>query len=276
MSPCRSSGPWVIGPTGCSKSDTRTTPRPVGGSLDDMQEPPDRRVIGLAMQFPDPDFLWPILGAIVAGGLIGIEREYRASPAGFRTHILVCLSSALLMLAAVHQIQWLTDTPADLIRIDPVRMAHGILTGIGFLCGGVIFREGFTVRGLTTAASLWATSALGVLFGVGFYGLAALGSLSTLAVLAAVRLSEAVLPQRRYADIRIRFRAEAVMDVRSVRALLTAQGLQPQGIERDGDSERLEFSTTAGGYTEARADALAVSCRSNPSVLSFRCRPHDA
>lgn len=228
------------------------------------------------MQFPDADLLWPVAGAIVAGGLIGVEREYRASPAGFRTHILVCLSSALLMLAAVHQIQWLTDTPTDIIRIDPVRMAHGILTGIGFLCGGVIFREGFTVRGLTTAASLWSTSALGVLFGVGFYGLAVLGSLSTLAVLAAVSLTEARLPQRRYADITVRFRGDVAVDLATVRTLLIAQGLDPQGIDQVASAEALEFNTSAGGYTEPRADALAAAFRANPSVLEFRCRPHHA
>ena len=63
------------------------------------------------MNLADPDLIWPILGSILAGGVIGFEREYRSSPAGFRTHILVCLSSALLMLAAVHQVRWLTDTP---------------------------------------------------------------------------------------------------------------------------------------------------------------------
>lgn len=81
------------------------------------------------------DILFPIFGSILTGAVIGIEREYRSSPAGFRTHILVALSSGLLMLAAVHQVRWLTDTPIDIIRIDPVRMAHGILTGIGFRGG---------------------------------------------------------------------------------------------------------------------------------------------
>ena len=84
--------------------------------------------------------LLPILGALVAGGAIGFEREYRARPAGLRTHVLVSLASALLMLAAVHQVRWMSDTPTEVLRIDPVRMAHGVLTGVGFLCGGVIFQ----------------------------------------------------------------------------------------------------------------------------------------
>ena len=133
--------------------------------------------------------LWPIAAAVAAGAIIGAEREYRASPAGLRTHILVSLSCCLLMLAAVHQMAWLSETPVAVIRIDPVRMAHGILTGIGFLCGGVIFREGLNVRGLTTAASLWMTATLGMLFGVGFYELAILGGVATLLVLAAVSIT---------------------------------------------------------------------------------------
>ena len=84
-----------------------------------------------------------------------------ARAAGFRTHTLVALASAILMLAAQHQVEWASSTtPEEILRIDPVRMAHGILTGVGFLCGGVIFKEGLSVHGLTTAASLWITSAL--------------------------------------------------------------------------------------------------------------------
>ena len=90
------------------------------------------------------DFTWPILGAIVAGGLIGFEREWRGRPAGFRTHILVSLASMLLMYASVTQGDWrFTVLPGQEIIADPARMAHGVLTGIGFLCAGVIFRTGF-------------------------------------------------------------------------------------------------------------------------------------
>lgn len=227
------------------------------------------------MDIFDPDLLWPIVGAIAAGGVIGIEREYRSSPAGFRTHILVCLSSALLMLAAVHQVRWLTDTPQDIIRIDPVRMAHGVLTGIGFLCGGVIFREGFTVRGLTTAASLWSTSALGVLFGVGFYALAIAGTVATLLVLAAVTLTERLLPQRQYADLKVRYRRDAPMDRQRFREMLAHHGLQTQGITEELAADTFELTATVEGSDE-RSGGLLAALRTDSAVLGFGCRPHSA
>ena len=100
--------------------------------------------------------------ALVAGALIGIERSYHGRPAGFRTHALVCLASSLLMMVTLYQWKWLPGVPMDTVRTDPTRMAQGIMTGIGFLGAGVIFKEGVTVRGLTTAASIWVTAAIGI------------------------------------------------------------------------------------------------------------------
>src|SRR5437667_581423 len=71
------------------------------------------------------------------------------------------------MLVTVYQNEWMTVMPLDAIRTDPTRMAQGIMTGIGFLGAGVIFKEGLTVRGLTTAASIWITAAIGILIGIG-------------------------------------------------------------------------------------------------------------
>ena len=105
-----------------------------------------------------------------------------------------------------------------------MRRAHGVLTGIGFLCGGVIFREGFNVRGLTTAASLWMTASLGILFGVGFYKLAIGGAVATLVILAAVSASERLLPQRRYAQIKLRYRRTASFSLDDVRGRLASVG----------------------------------------------------
>ncbi len=102
--------------------------------------------------------------AAALGGLIGFERELGDQPAGFRTHILVSLGSALFTLVGAYG-----ATPFlggnDVVRLDPTRVAAQIVTGIGFLGAGAILRHGFTVRGLTTAAALWVTAAIGMAAG---------------------------------------------------------------------------------------------------------------
>ena len=144
----------------------------------------------------------PVLGAVLAGGVIGIEREWRGRAAGLRTHILVCLTSSLLMQAAMTQGEWaFLALPNENIVTDPTRMAHGVLTGIGFLCAGVIFRTGFSIHGLTTAASLWITSAIGILFGVGLYGLGVVATVVTALILVALRLINLRLPARTVVDV---------------------------------------------------------------------------
>src|SRR5690606_40434570 len=109
-----------------------------------------------------------LVAALVAGAVIGYERSFHGRPAGFRTHALVCMASSLLMLVTVYEAHWV-QTDGGSVRLDPTRMAQGIMTGIGFLGAGVIIKEGFSVRGLTTAASIWITAAIGVLAGIGFY-----------------------------------------------------------------------------------------------------------
>jgi len=110
-----------------------------------------------------------LVAALAAGGIIGLERSYRGRAAGFRTHSLVCLASSLLMLVTVYEHQWFSAQSGARVVVDPTRMAQGIMTGIGFLGAGVIVKEGLSVRGLTTAASIWVTAAIGILIGVGFY-----------------------------------------------------------------------------------------------------------
>src|SRR4029450_8662247 len=85
-----------------------------------------------------------LAGAVLIGAKVGFERTFHGRPAGFRTHALVCLASALLMCVTVYQMHWMTEVPIDTIRADPTRMAQGIMTGIGFLGAGVIFKEGLT------------------------------------------------------------------------------------------------------------------------------------
>src|SRR5438128_3789635 len=124
------------------------------------------------------------------------------------------------MLATVYQNEWMTVMPLDAIRTDPTRMAQGIMTGIGFLGAGVIFKEGLTVRGLPTAASIWITAAIGVLIGIGFHYAATLGAVATIAVLSAFRFLERRLPTEFYAHHTLVFARSAVMAEPDLRRLL--------------------------------------------------------
>lgn len=223
------------------------------------------------------DYAIPIFGAIAAGGLIGLEREYRGHAAGLRTHILVALASALLMLAAGQQARWLGDVPLSAVSIDPVRMAHGILTGIGFLCGGVIFRSGLSVHGLTTAASLWITSALGVLFGVGLFWLATTGTLATLVILVVLRIGAALLPQHHHLEIVIRYRRDVRPDEAEIRALAKQYGQRPDdiGFRLLAGGEAVEVVTTLRGPERGVAAALSDALCADPRVLSFDLIPRN-
>src|SRR5690348_13991913 len=142
------------------------------------------------------DMLLRLLAAVAAGGCIGYERSFHGRPAGLRTHVLVCLASSVLMLVTVYEDQWVHLAGDS--RLDPTRMAQGIMTGIGFLGAGVIVKEGMNVRGLTTAASIWITAAIGVLAGVGLFMPMVISVLLTLAVLSVFRWIELRVPTLAY------------------------------------------------------------------------------
>src|SRR5690349_3536323 len=139
--------------------------------------------------------LYRLLAAVAAGACIGYERSFHGRPAGLRTHVLVCLASAVLMLVTVYEDHWVR-IPGE-ARLDPTRMAQGIMTGIGFLGAGVIVKEGLNVRGLTTAASIWLTAAIGLLAGVGLYLPMFVSVALTLAVLSVFRRVGLQVPTRR-------------------------------------------------------------------------------
>ncbi len=113
--------------------------------------------------------------AFILGGLVGVEREMRNQPAGFRTHTILSIGSALIMLISIHGS--LLYGPAT---SDPMRIAAQVVSGIGFLGAGAILRIGVSIKGLTTAASLWTTAAIGLACGAGFYWAALLTTLLVL------------------------------------------------------------------------------------------------
>lgn len=138
--------------------------------------------------------------AAVLGGLIGWERERDAHPAGFRTHILVCLGSALIMLISIYGFS--DFIKEENVRADPARLAAQVVSGIGFLGAGTILRHGLTVSGLTTAASLWVVAGIGLAVGAGYMFGAVLTTILTLVSLELLnRMERLVVGRRRLAKI---------------------------------------------------------------------------
>jgi putative Mg2+ transporter-C (MgtC) family protein len=212
--------------------------------------------------------------ATIAGALIGYERSYQGRPAGFRTHTLVCLASALLMLLALYQGRWF-NASAEIVRVDPTRMAQGIMTGIGFLGAGVIVKEGASVRGLTTAASIWITAAIGVMAGVGFYFPVIIATALTLGTLSMFRWIEARMPTLSYMQHTIRFPLHSAVPEQEYRDFVAGHGLNTSEFSYRVSAEagyteyHLVLSTRDPGAERRLAAALAK----NPNVLEFRMAP---
>ena len=113
----------------------------------------------------DRQIIMRLILSIILSGVIGLERQAQRRTAGLRTHVLVCLGSCLIMLTSLY----IFDIFKNEVPLDPARIAAGVITGIGFLGAGTIIRYGETVKGLTTAASLWVVAGIGLATGCGFY-----------------------------------------------------------------------------------------------------------
>lgn len=213
--------------------------------------------------------------SLAAGGLIGLERTFHGRPAGFRTHALVCLASALLMQFTIYQWRLLPGIPPETVRTDPTRLAQGIMTGIGFLGAGVIFKEGLSVRGLTTAASIWITAAIGILIGVGFYFPAALATVLTLATLSIFRWIETRMPVQTYAEHRLLFNRQNAISEEGIRDLLKDHGFKVSSISYSvtNDGASFEYRMTIHTAHPDNMAKLAESLRRLDQVREFQISP---
>ncbi len=227
------------------------------------------------MDHDDLVIIGRVAGALLIGAMIGFERTFHGRPAGFRTHSLVCIASAILMIVTVYQSQWMTLLEHDAIRTDPTRMAQGIMTGIGFLGAGVIFKEGLTVRGLTTAASIWVTAAIGILVGIGFWFAAIVGAIATLIVLAVFRVVEARLPSEFYAHHTLRFARKRVMGEPEMRAMISTYGFSIANLSSrlvEG-GQQFEYRMTIKSRDRLAAERLSKHLRGMRDVIEFRIAP---
>lgn len=217
------------------------------------------------------DILARLLVATIAGGLIGLERSYHGRPAGFRTHTLVCVASSLLMLVTMYHAKWFAGASPETVRIDPTRMAQGVMTGIGFLGAGVIVREGLSVRGLTTAASIWITAAIGILAGVGFYSAVLIGSVITIGILTVFRKVESRMPLQIFANNTIVFRRDNYLSETEIRELHSMNGFSVANVSRRlmGNGEQLEYRMTVRTMDRENIEKLSKTLLGSTSIVEF-------
>jgi putative Mg2+ transporter-C (MgtC) family protein len=183
------------------------------------------------------------------------------------------MASSLLMLVTIYQKQWFLGD-IETVRIDPTRMAQGVMTGIGFLGAGVIMKEGLSVRGLTTAASIWITAAIGVLAGVGFYSAVIVGTIFALIVVLTFRWIEIVIPTLAYAHLVLRFRREAAMPEAELLDLITHEGFSIANVSYSSGKETnfFEYSMTIRTPIKNNMNHLSSILSDIETVTEFHIR----
>lgn len=150
------------------------------------------------------DIIVKLLLAAMAGGLVGLEREKHGRPAGLRTNLLVAVGSCVMVIVSeAFFVKYAMYNAESALRIDPSRVAAQIVTGVGFLGAGVILKEGASVRGLTTAASLWTVSGLGMAFGMGFYSLGGIATVLVLVSLSFLKKLDPVIRKDRFLTLTV-------------------------------------------------------------------------
>jgi putative Mg2+ transporter-C (MgtC) family protein len=216
-----------------------------------------------------------LAGALALGGALGLERSYHGRPAGFRTHALVGLASSALMLLPFYEGAWFRSADGVHAALDPTRTAQGIMTGIGFLGAGVIMRDGLTVRGLTTAASIWITAGIGILVGVGFYIPAVVTTALALGALAGFRWIERNIKSESYAQFVICFAADHAPAQADVVAIATQHGFSVWGVSHHyrHANASMEYTMTIHSLDPTAFARLSDNLRKRGEIVEFRLTP---
>lgn len=191
-----------------------------------------------------------LFGALLLGLVVGYERFYHGRAAGMRTYGLVCMASAALTVITGYPNEWYGGNVEFIgVGSDPTRVIQGIVTGIGFLGAGVIMKEGFNISGLTTAASIWAASVIGVLVGIGFYLSAILLALLSAFCMIWIPTLGSWLPSRKAIAIVLRFAKDYAPREEVLRQTLLSYGYEIAGgsivILSEHGSAQWQFAAVA-------------------------------
>ncbi|MDR3440761.1 MgtC/SapB family protein [Telmatospirillum sp.] len=215
-----------------------------------------------------------LLGALAVGCIIGYERSFHGRAAGLRTFALVCVAATLLTVVGGFPAEWFGGRPGSGLA-DPTRIIQGIVTGIGFVGAGVIMKEGLTIRGLSTAASIWMTSAIGVAIGLGFFAAAIAATLMSVIVMGAFRRLEIALPHHRILHLSLSFPRQSARSPQELSSWLEQLGFRITDLacQLGKDGTLLEYDLILQSFGSAPFDRLAETLTKAKDVVAFQLAP---
>lgn len=214
---------------------------------------------------PAPEIILRLLLGAFIGGIVGFEREIHGRAAGFRTQLIVCVAAVLIMIISENYYFRIHSIDASL-RIDPARIAASALIGIGFLGAGVIIKSGYAVRGLTTAATIWIVSVIGLAIGAGFYLEGIITSVITIVTLMVLRTVENKIRVLRFRIVSVSTSVEESSYEQDLVTAIKEQGCTIHHINYKKDSLKDEilytFNISSRDSDAARKIFLALSSMS--------------
>ncbi len=199
--------------------------------------------------------------ALLLGLLFGYERSYHGRAAGMRTYGLVCMVSAALTAISGFPAEWYGGHVAGIASVDPTRTIQGIVTGIGFLGAGIIMKDGLKISGLTTAASIWAASAIGVLIGIGFYTAGVLLTFLSAGFVMWGSKFGALLPSRSPVAVSLQFKRDFLPTEENIRRIAA-----DHGYEIAKGSIAIQYRS---GQLEWRFVGVSLSCTSATPIADL-------
>ena len=216
-----------------------------------------------------------LLGATAVGLLLGYERTFHGRAAGMRTYTLVCVASTMLTVINGYPTHWYAGLSNTSGIADPTRAIQGIMTGIGFLGAGVIMKEGFTIRGLSTAASIWMTAAIGILIGVGFYGGAIAATLISVIAMSTLGRVEKRLPHQTTLHLSLVYPRGGVPTADEVQARMEAYGfgISDWSFTYCEETKRFQYDLVLQTVGKSRTHHLASDLAGAREVVEFRLAP---
>jgi putative Mg2+ transporter-C (MgtC) family protein len=213
--------------------------------------------------------------AAALGAAVGYERSYHGRAAGMRTYAIVSMASAMLLMVHGYPHLWFgADKDANLTD-DATRVIQGIVTGIGFLGAGVIIKDGFSIRGLSTAASIWLTSAIGVLVGIGFYVAAAAATLITTLIMSEFKVFEHILPHQLLVRLELTFKRTTEPSLDALRERMAAFGFKitEWSLKADLEAGKIIYVMALKGSGDGCDERLAEGLRQADDILDYLLAP---